>query len=255
MKNKIIITKDYKEMSEVVTKLFIKQLLEKPSTVWGLATGSTPVGLYERLGKRKDLDFSKSKSFNLDEYESLKPDDPQSYYYFMQEELFSKINISESNYFLPNGAAEDLVSECKNYDFLIKSNGGIDLQLLGIGTNGHVGFNEPSNKFSDGTHLVDLTDQTIKDNADKYFEGNTNLVPKRALSMGTMQIVKAKKIIILASGKNKAWAVSESIEGTVTPKVPASILQKHDDVTWIIDKAAASKLKNRNKLELTTKVL
>lgn len=243
MNNQVIIVKDYEEMSCLAYEYFKEQLKNNPKTVWGLATGSTPVGLYKKLCDSENLDFSNCTSFNLDEYEGLKQDDIQSYCYFMNENLFSKINIHTDKCFLPLGCAEDLDKECLKYDNMINLVGGIDFQVLGIGTNGHIGFNEPSESFSEGTHVVDLTDQTIKDNGAKYFNNNMELVPKRALSMGTLQIAKAKKIIILASGKNKALAVASAINGPVTPNVPASILQTCKDVIWIIDEAAASMLK------------
>lgn len=241
---KVVIRKNYPDMSLAASSIMVDRIFKNPHIVLGLATGSTPVGMYQNLitaYREGKVDFSGVASCNLDEYVGLNKSHPQSYHHFMNETLFSKINCRD--WFLPMGDASDLNQECKNYDSIIASLGGIDFQILGIGSNGHIGFNEPCSTFCERTHVVDLTDQTISDNAKKYFGGDMSLVPKKALSMGTRQIAKAKEIVIMASGKGKATAVKAAIEGPVSPACQASILQQHDNVTWILDFAAASMLK------------
>jgi len=238
---KVIITVNYEEMSKKAAEIVKKQIKEKPNTVLGLATGSTPLGMYKHLiemYKRGEIDFSNVITFNLDEYIGLSPDHPQSYHYFMFHNFFNHINIKKENVHIPNGIAEDLEEECRKYEEEIEKAGGIDLQILGIGINGHIGFNEPDESIETKTHVVTLTEKTI--NANKRFFKSAEEVPRKAITMGLGSIMKAKKIVLLASGKNKAEAIKETIKGQLTTKVPATVLALHPDVTIIIDKEAAS---------------
>lgn len=234
--------KNYNDMSRKAANIVLSQVNIKPNCVLGLATGSTPEGLYEQLVqwyKNGDVDFSEVKSVNLDEYKGIGKDNDQSYYYYMYNHLFKHINIDLKNTNIPNGMAEDSQQECKNYDNIIESLGGIDLQILGIGANGHIGFNEPSNEFAKGTHCVALTESTIQANA-RFFK-NKDEVPKYALSMGVKSIMQAKKILLVANGESKADALYKSVNGPITPDVPASVLQLHNDVIIVADEAALSK--------------
>ncbi len=242
----IIVVKDYKEMSRKAAHLFVGQILQKPDSVLGLATGSTPVGLYEELVKfykEGMIDFEKVISFNLDEYIGLDPSHEQSYAYFMRKNLFDHINISDENWFVPSGTAEHINEECAQYEKMIAGAGGIDMQILGIGRNGHIGFNEPDIKFEATTHMVALDDQTISDNA-RFFE-TIDEVPKTAISMGIKTIMQSRCIILLASGEEKATAVAGMVNGKIIPELPASVLQLHPNVTVIVDEAAASKLNKK----------
>ncbi|GBG95142.1 glucosamine-6-phosphate deaminase [Ligilactobacillus salitolerans] len=232
---KVIITKDQKAAGVEGYKVFA-DAIKNGAKVFGLATGSTPVTTYEEIVK-SDLDFSNSTSINLDEYVGISPDNDQSYKYFMNEHLFSKKPFKNS--YLPNGLAEDPEAETVRYNKIIADNP-IDLQLLGIGRNAHIGFNEPGTSTELETHVADLTESTIEANA-RFFE-HVEDVPKQAYSMGIGSIMKSKKILLEAFGEDKADAVAKMIEGPVTKDVPASILQKHDDVVVLIDEAAASKL-------------
>ncbi|HHV94668.1 MAG TPA: glucosamine-6-phosphate deaminase [Firmicutes bacterium] len=236
------IAKDYAEMSRLAADMVAQLLENKPDAVLGLATGSTPIGLYEELVRRHKagLDFSRVTTFNLDEYYGLDRDHPASYNYFMWEHLFSKINISKDRINIPNGAAPDPEEECRRYEAKIAAAGGIDLQVLGIGHNAHIGFNEPGTPFGSTTSLVQLTPSTIKANA-RFFEKEED-VPRQAISMGIKSIMQSRSIILLANGEGKAEAVAAAIEGPVTEKVPASVLQLHPNCTFILDEAAASKL-------------
>lgn len=243
----IIIVKDYKEMSRKAAHLFVGQILQKPNSVLGLATGSTPVGLYEELVKFYNegmIDFEDVMSFNLDEYIGLSPDHEQSYAYFMKKHLFEHINIHSDKWFVPSGTADDIDGECTHYEEMIADAGGIDLQILGIGRNGHIGFNEPDIKFEATTHMVALDEQTISDNA-RFFD-TAEEVPKTAISMGIKTIMQSRGIILLAAGQEKADAVAGMVSGKITPELPASVLQLHPNVTVIVDEAAASKIM-RNK--------
>lgn len=225
-----------------VGELFIELLNSKPKAVLGLATGATPVPVYNFLidqHKKNKVSFIDATSFNLDEYCDLPQNDKNSYYSFMQENLFRHIDIKPENIHIPDGNAKDIEDECRKYDKSIAIAGGIDLQLLGIGTNAHIGFNEPSNSFSDGTFKVKLSESTIKSNS-IYFTENT--MPHYAITMGIGSIMKAKKIVLIATGSSKAKAVKDMIEGDVSPACPASILQKHDNSVIYIDKQAASLL-------------
>ena len=211
----------------------------KPACVLGLATGATPIPLYRELIRREQaglMDFSRVRSVNLDEYKGLAPDHPQSYRRFMRENLFDHINIPADRSFLPDGTQTDSALECAQYDRIIEEHNGIDLQLLGIGRNAHIGFNEPDSCFACGTHQVTLTESTIAANT-RFFE-NEAQVPRQAYSMGMQAIMQAKRVLLIASGADKAEAIRNSFFGPVTPQVPASILQLHRDVIVIADEAA-----------------
>lgn len=240
----IIICKDYNSMSEVASKIICDEINKNPELTLGLATGNTPIGTYENLinlYKEGKVNFSNIKAFNLDEYYGLSKDNPQSYSYFMREKLFNHININIKNTYIPNGVPSNIIEECKNYDNLIDSNGGIDLQILGIGSNAHIAFNEPSNTFKLGTSLVDLKESTLKDNS-IYFDKMED-TPTQAISMGIGSIFKANKIILLASGKSKAKAIYDTINGEIDPNIPSSILKLHKNVIFILDEDSASMLK------------
>lgn len=240
---KIIKTKDYEHMSRVTANLLSAQVIMKPDCVLGLATGSTPVGAYKQLVQwfqKGDLDFSEVTSVNLDEYKGLSPEDDQSYRYFMNHNLFNHINIRKDHTFVPNGLEPDAEKACDDYNKIIHDLGGIDLQLLGLGNNGHIGFNEPSSSFEKETHCVDLTQSTIDANA--RFFSSLSEVPRQAYTMGIQTIMQAKKIVVAVSGQGKASIVKEAFFGPITPQVPASVLQLHSDVTVVGDEAAFSML-------------
>lgn len=243
---RIIVTKNYEEMSRKAANLIAAQVMMKPDSVLGLATGSSPIGAYKLLVegyKKGDLDFSDITSINLDEYVGLPADHNQSYAYFMRENLFNHVNIKMENVFLPNGMESDETKECERYDEVIRSHGPIDLQLLGLGENGHIGFNEPDSFFADGTHKVSLTESTI--NANSRLFNSIDEVPTFAYSMGVGSIMRAKQILLIASGKKKADALCKALFGPVTPEVPASALQFHHDVTIIADEAAYALIAKR----------
>ncbi len=224
--------------------LFYQELLaQKPNAVLGLATGSTPILLYKELVKlyeKKVIDFSQAICFNLDEYCHIPKEHPQSYNTFMHEQLYHAVNISSKNTFIPKGDEVDLSKECKRYNALLQEHGPIDLQLLGIGRNGHVGFNEPNTELEIGTHVVKLKDETINDNS-RFFDTDEE-VPKYAISVGMKTILTSKKILLLAVGKEKATIVKELLESRITTNIPASLLHLHSDITLICDEAAASLL-------------
>ena len=235
--------KDYVDMSRKAANIVSAQVIMKPNCVLGLATGSTPIGLYKQLVEwynKGDLDFSEVMTVNLDEYKGLSRDNDQSYYYFMHQNLFDHVNIPAENTYLPNGIEPDSQNECQEYTDLLQSLGGVDLQLLGIGHNGHIGFNEPGEAFDKQVHCVNLTQSTIE--ANKRFFASADDVPKQAYTMGIKTIMQAKKILIVASGEDKAEIVRDAFFGPITPKVPASVLQLHNDVTLVADEAALSKL-------------
>lgn len=240
---KIIRAKDYEDMSRKAAGVIAAQVIMKPDCVLGLATGSTPVGAYRLLSewcRKGELDFSEITSVNLDEYKGLSRDHAQSYYYFMNENLFKHINISRERTFLPDGTQPDSGKACADYNRVLHSVGGIDLQLLGLGHNGHIGFNEPSDHFGLETHCVELTESTIK--ANQRFFASYDDVPKQAYTMGIKTIMQARKVLVAVSGEDKADALKNSFFGPVTPKVPASILQLHCDVVLVADEAALSKV-------------
>ena len=227
----------YEELSRKAAAIIAAQVISKPESVLGLATGSSPLGTYACLVKayeKKDLDFSRVTSVNLDEYVGLAGDNDQSYRYFMDTNLFSKINIRKECTFVPNGCAENIDAECGEYDALIEKLGGIDIQLLGIGLDGHIGFNEPDEAFIKETHLVKLDPSTIEANA-RFFESEDD-VPREAVTMGIGSIMNAKKVLLIANGKNKEEIIKKAFFGPITPKIPASILQLHPDLTVIYSK-------------------
>jgi glucosamine-6-phosphate deaminase len=237
------IVKDYETLSKRAAYILASQIILKPASVLGLATGSTPVGTYRELVKIYNeglISFSRVITINLDEYYGLDKDDEQSYHYFMREHLFNHVDIKDENINIPDGKAVDVEAECRRYENIIEAVGGIDLQLLGIGQNGHIGFNEPGEHFEALTHLVDLTENTIKANA--RFFSSPEEVPTQAISMGIKSIMGAKKILLLASGEKKAGAVYKMLKGKITPQVPASVLQMHPDVVVLVDEGAASLL-------------
>ena len=234
---------NYTAMSRRAANIISAQVIYKPDCVLGLATGGTPVGLYKQLVdwyNQGDLSFAETRSVNLDEYLGLSPHHEQSYRYFMQVNLFDYIDIKPENTHVLNGLAKDPEAECRAYNQLIRDLGGIDLQLLGMGHNGHIAFNEPGENFGLETHVVDLTESTIDANQ-RFFE-NRDDVPRHALSMGIKNIMNARRILMVVSGEDKAEAVYKAFAGPVTKQVPASVLQLHPDVTLVGDKAALSKL-------------
>ena len=238
----IIRAKDYQDMSRKAANIISAQIIMKPDCVLGLATGSTPVGTYRQLiewYEKGDLDFSRVSTVNLDEYRGLTADHDQSYHYFMHKNFFDAINVPAERINLPDGAQLDAERECARYDAAIRAAGGIDLQLLGMGLNGHIGFNEPDEFFSKGTHCVDLTESTIE--ANKRFFASADDVPRQAYTMGVQTIMLARRIVIVVSGENKADIVRQAFFGPVTPRVPATILQLHTDVSVVADEAALSK--------------
>ena len=240
---KIIKAKDYKDMSRKAANIISAQIIMKPDCVLGLATGSTPIGAYEQLVewyRKGDLDFSQVTTMNLDEYKGISRDNEQSYYYFMHEKLFDLVNIHKENTYLPDGVEPDSEIACRKYNEIIHSIGGVDLQLLGLGHNGHIGFNEPGDAFEKETHCVNLTERTIEANK-RFFEKESD-VPRQAYTMGIKTIMQAKKVLVIVSGEDKADIVYKAFAGPITPEVPASVLQLHNDVTLVGDKAALGKL-------------
>ena len=239
---KIIITDNYMHLSEKAADILADVIKKNPNAVLGLATGTSPIGTYKKLIDMFDkgtLSFANVKSANLDEYVGLKAEHKQSYHYFMNANLFGHVNISGANVHLPEGCGDDMEKNCRDYDELLDILPR-DVQLLGIGSNGHIGFNEPGTAFESRTHIVDLTEKTRKDNSRLFDEGEK--VPEQAITMGIHDIMAAKKIILLAYGAKKADAIYKTVCGEVTEECPASVLQLHKDVTLIIDAEAASKL-------------
>lgn len=235
---KLIVCKNYEKMSEKAAQIVASIITLKPDCTLGLATGSTPVGMYKRLVEMYnagELDFSEVKSYNLDEYYPIKPTDPQSYRYFMDENLFDHVNILKENTHVMNGEAKDPNAECEEYDKAVEA-ANVDIQVLGIGRNGHIGFNEPSDKLIAATHLTELTESTIE--ANSRFFNSPDEVPHHALTMGLSSIMKSKRIIILISGREKHDALKEMLSGIINTNVPATMLNMHRDVTVICDEAA-----------------
>ena len=240
---KIVKAKDYNDMSRKAANIISAQVIMKPNCVLGLATGSTPIGTYAQLVdwyNKGDLDFSGVTTVNLDEYKGLTKDNDQSYYYFMNANLFSKVNINKERTFLPDGTEPDSVKACTDYNNIIASVGGVDLQLLGLGHNGHIGFNEPGTAFEAETHCVTLTESTVK--ANQRFFASADEVPKQAYTRGIKTIMQAKKILVVVSGEDKAAILKQVVTGPITPEVQASVLQLHNDVTIVADEAALSLL-------------
>ncbi|MCT4543066.1 MAG: glucosamine-6-phosphate deaminase [Vallitalea sp.] len=243
---RIIVSDTYEEMSKKAATIVAAQVNLKPNSILGLATGGTPVGMYKELVKMyndDEVDFEDVKSFNLDEYYPIDKTNNQSYYYYMNDNLFKHINMKEDNINIPNGHAEDIEKECYEYDKNIYNSGGIDLQVLGIGTNGHIGFNEPDLTFESGTHKVKLDDETIKANS-RFFD-SIEEVPKEAISMGMKTIMQSRKILLLANGEAKAKIIEKMLFGEISPNVPASILQLHPHVIVILDKEAAKYIEDK----------
>lgn len=239
----IIKTKDYEDMSRKAANIIASLVTLKPNCVLGLATGSSPIGTYKELIKRYnegDIDFSKVTSVNLDEYKGLSGDHDQSYRYFMNHNFFDHINIDKARTFVPDGTEPDADKACGAYNAIIASTGGQDLQLLGLGHDGHIGFNEPADVFPPVTHCVDLTDMTIE--ANKRFFASKDDVPRQAYTMGIQNIMLAKKVLVVVSGADKADILKAVVEGPITPQVPASVLQLHPDCVFVVDEAAAAKL-------------
>jgi len=245
---KVQIAKDYAELSKKAAEIIADSIKKKPNIVLGLATGGTPVGCYReliRMHREEGLDFSRVATFNLDEYLGLPPTHPQSYRYFMDENLFRHVNIKMENTHVLNGMSKDPQKTCKEFEKTITKSGGIDFQLLGIGANGHIAFNEPGSSFESRTRVVNISEQTIKDNA-RFFK-SIDEVPRQALSMGIGTIMETKKIALLATGMGKAEVIAKSVEGPITINVPASVLQRHPECTFIIDKEAAFKLTRKTR--------
>ena len=241
---RLIQTKDYREASRQVANIISAQVILKPDSVLGLATGSSPIGAYQQLIEwynKGDVDFSKVRSVNLDEYVGLAPSHEQSYAYFMHHNFFDFINIKPENVHLPDGLDPDAEGQGEKYDALIRSLGGVDLQLLGIGRDGHIGFNEPCGEFVKGTHCVELTQDTREANA--RFFGRIDLVPKTAYTMGILDIMQARRVLMIASGSSKAAILKDAFWGPVTPQIPASILQLHPDFTLVADEEALAIVK------------
>ena len=236
---RLIRAKDYQEASRQVANIISAQVILKPDSVLGLATGSSPIGAYQQLIEwynKGDVDFSRVRSVNLDEYVGLAPSHEQRYAYFMHHNFFDHINIKPENVHLPDGLDPDAEGQGKKYDALIRSLGGVDLQLLGIGRDGHIGFNEPCGEFVKGTHCVELTQDTREANA--RFFGSIDLVPKTAYTMGILDIMQARRVVMIATGSSKAAIVRDAFWGPVTPQIPASILQLHPDFTLVADEEA-----------------
>lgn len=241
---RIIEAKTYEEMSKKAANIIASLVTLKPDCMLGLATGSSPIGTYDELVKKYeagDLDFSEVTTVNLDEYKGLPKENEQSYYYFMHEYLFDKVNIDPKNTYLPDGTNLNSEEEANRYEELVKSLGTVDLQLLGLGRNGHIGFNEPGDHFEDGTHCVDLKESTIE--ANKRFFASADDVPKQAYSMGIGTIMRAKKILLVVSGEEKAQALKDTLYAPISPEVPGTVLRLHNDVTIVADEAALSLIK------------
>ena len=238
---KIIKAKDYDDASKKVANIISAQVIMKPDAVLGLATGSSPIGAYEYLikwFKRGDVDFSEVTTINLDEYRGLPKTHDQSYWYFMHKNFFDHVNVPDKNINVPDGSNPDAEVACRKYDEIIENAGGLDLQLLGLGLDGHIGFNEPADTFVLGTHCVDLTESTIE--ANQRFFASKDEVPRQAYTMGIKHIMQAKKVVMIVTGANKAEIVKEAFFGPVTPQIPASILQIHPDFILIGDEEALS---------------
>lgn len=240
---KLIEATNYKSMSRKAANIISAQVILQPRSILGLATGSTPLGIYRQLIEwynKGDIDFAEIQTVNLDEYCNLSPENSQSYHYYMRTNFFDHINVKKENIHVPNGMAEDVDAECENYDKLISSLGGIDLQLLGLGNTGHIGFNEPNESFDKMTHRVALKQKTISDNS--RFFSSIDEVPKFAVTMGIKAIMQARKILLVVNGAKKAEILEKVLFGPITPAIPASILQLHPNVTVIADADALTKV-------------
>ena len=240
---KVITCKDYEEVSDRAAEIMLDVVKNNPKAILGLATGSSPIGLYQRMIKdhqENGTSYAEITTFNLDEYVGLEQEHPQSYYTFMHQNLFNHIDIKKENVNLPSVQGEDMQANCDAYNELL-SKYKIDLQLLGIGSNGHLAFNEPGTPFDSVTQVVDLLDSTIQDNA-RFFDNDMSKVPTQSITMGIKNVMDAKRILLIASGKNKAEAIYQTVKGEVSTDCPASILQRHPDVTIVVDEDAASLL-------------
>lgn len=240
---KIIQAKGYQEMSRIAANIVSAQIILFPRSVLGLATGDTPIGMYRQLiewHRKGDLDFSQVRTVNLDEYVGLSKEHEQSYNWFMRRHLFSQINLPPRNTFLPDGLAEDTAAECRHYEEIIRTLGGVDLQVLGIGHNGHIGFNEPGPVFTKNTHAVTLTERTLTANS-RFFDSGESM-PRQAITMGMGTIMQAKRIVLLCAGEAKSEILQSALLGDIDPMVPASILQLHTDVTIAADEAALGRM-------------
>ncbi len=240
---RVIIVKDTKQLGKVSAGLIAAEMKRKPAYVLGLATGTSPIPLYQeliRLNKSKALDFSTTITFNLDEYVGLAPTHDQSYRYFMNQQLFDYVNINKKNTHVPDGMARDVEASCEEYERMMEDVGGVDCQVLGIGSNGHIGFNEPGTSLASRTHMTRLTESTINDNA-RFFARRQD-VPTRAITMGIGTILDADRVVLVANGPRKADCIAKAIEGPVTAMVPASALQLHPRVTFVVTADAATKL-------------
>ena len=251
---RVIIVKDYDRMSKLAAKFIADELRRKPALVLGLATGSTPIGMYQeliRMHKEEGLDFSKVITFNLDDYIGLPKDHPESYHSFMWKHFFQHVNIPESQIHIPDGTLpmEDIPAYCEWYEKRIKEVGGIDIQVLGIGRDGHIGFNEPGSSLGSRTRIKTLARETREDNA-RFFDGNIDAVPKYAITMGVGTIMEARMLLLLASGPNKAEAVKKTVEGPITAMCPASIMQLHPKAVAIIDQEAAKYLEREYEVDM-----
>ncbi|MDP3900557.1 MAG: glucosamine-6-phosphate deaminase [bacterium] len=241
----IIIKNDYDEMSLASADIVIKQIREKPHSSFSFIAGYTPIGLYRELVtacQHEELSFAAAKAFDLDEYVGLSPEDENSFYHFLNKHIFINCNFDQENVYLINGGAQDLEDECLKHEQLIMTTGGIDVQFLGIGQNGHIGFNEPGSSFDSVTRVIDLASKTRYANA-KYF-GSIEAVPYKAITVGLKTIMQARQIVLMATGEKKADIVAAALQGEITEEVPASILQRHDNLIVVLDKEAAAKLKN-----------
>jgi len=238
---KILVCKDYEELSRKSAEIVVSQVNQKKDSVLGLATGGTPVGMYQELVKsyrEGKVDFGKVITFNLDEYYGVDPTNVNSYHYYMNTNFFDHVNIDRKNINIPNGMSKDIEKECREYDEKIQSLGGIDLQILGVGLNGHIGFNEPAKELMSTTHITDLTKETINANA-RFFE-DISQVPTKAITVGMATILRSKKIVVLINGKNKSKIFEKIIGKKITTQIPATLLQLHPDVTIVVDEQAAT---------------
>ncbi|MBA2174209.1 glucosamine-6-phosphate deaminase [Halobacillus locisalis] len=242
----VLVVDNYEQLSERACSIISRHIQSNPTSVLGLATGSTPLGTYKELINEYEqgrVDFQKVRTLNLDEYAGLGPDHPQSYRVFMQDHLFKYVNIDQANTYIPDGKANHLENECVRYEQIIENMGPPDLQLLGIGENGHIGFNEPGSSFSSETHIVELASSTREANA--RFFSSIEKVPNYAITMGIRSILKSKKIVLLASGERKAAAIERLLSGDVNEEFPASALNHHDDVTLIVDREAYKQIETK----------
>ena len=241
----VVVCDDYNAVGVAAGEIFEKAMLADKKGAFGFATGSTPIGLYKELIKKhqEGLDFSGITTFNLDEYFPIKKESDQSYDYFMRKQLFDHVNIDYKNFNIPNGEAADAEAECADYEKKLRGMGGVKLQILGIGHNGHIGFNEPESHFAENTHVVDLQESTIDANS-RLFEKKED-VPRKALTMGIGTIMLAKEVLLIATGEGKAEIMEKVLFGEITPMVPASVLRFHPNVTFVMDKAAAERVMKR----------